>query len=164
MKKNVLVWLVLFTLITSIFQMSVSAMGTTATSVVPSSKHVTIGDSFYVIVWLDADSDEPADGIKLEEFNWTVGKANITSVTDPPGGFDWLFDPGTIHNDTGWLEDAESLDDTQWSTNFSVFNITFISMEVGACHITQNWTKVFSGGPEVSALTRYNTTVAIKRK
>jgi len=164
MKKTKIIFeaMILTMLLVSIIPTSVFAMGTTKTGLTPSNTDVTIGDTFYVVVWLDGDSDEPADGIKLEELNWTIGKANITSVVNPPtSDFDWLFDAGTIHNDTGWLEDAESIDDSQSSNNFSAFNITFVSMEVGACNVTQNWTKVFNGGPEVSALTTYNTTVYI---
>ena len=162
---EILIGLMLIASLTFTIAFPVSADGNTQMCCVISDYEVTVGDTFNVTVWLNAD--EPIDSwwVGLLSFNETVlGMADVTSVSIDSFWKTFLYDNGTIDNDNGKITGIQAFINTTGSTsNTTIFTVNFTAEKAGTCYIKLTEAGAYSGGPNVLNTT-YNTSILIKSK
>ena len=168
LRKSVEVAIVLMLIICALlpFAFPVAGAGNTAMGCYPSSYDVTVGETFNVTVWLNADENVDSWLVDLLNFNETVlGMINATAVSISSfwksSGF---YDNGTIDNDSGKITGIQALFIYSESTvNTTLFTVDFVALKPGLCYINLTDAEAFSGGPNVLH-TWYNTSVTIHQE
>jgi hypothetical protein len=137
----------------------VSAAGNTKMGC-SSPNDVTVGDTFNVTVWLNAD--EPVDSwmIGLLSFNNAVlGMANANYVSIDTNWTSGFYDNGTIHNSTGNITGIQAFIMSNSTTNTTIFTVNFTAVKPGVCYIKLTEVEAYSDGPNV-LITTYNTSIS----
>ena len=115
----------LITSLTFTISFSVSAAGNTKMGCYPSSDEVTVGDTFNVTVWLNADESVDSWMIGLLSFdNAVLGMANADSISIDPYWKSGFYDNGTIHNSAGNITGIQAFIITGSTTNTTIFTVT----------------------------------------
>ena len=145
--------------------MNVQAAGNSKIGLEPSGTgHYTIGDDFYVIMWIDGDSDEPVHGWETDiTFNQTAaGIINCTSVSFTDAFWDDFTNDGAIDNTTGKLTGTWAINTGNPSTaNQTAMNLSFSTLEVGFVYIKLLDAEVQNALGTAYTTNTYNTTVTI---
>jgi len=149
----------LITSLTFMISFPVSAAGNTKMGCVISEDEVTVGETFNVTVWLNAD--EPVD-------SWWVGQlifnnADADSVLIDSYWTSYFYDNGTIDNDIGTITGIEAFIDINSTINTTIFTVNFTAVKAGTCYIKLAEAGAYSEGPNVLNTT-YNTSIEIKSK
>ncbi len=141
----------------------VSAAGNTKMGCVISEDEVTVVDTFNVIVWLNASETVDSWWVGQLSFNEAVlGMADVTSVSIDSFWKTFLYDNGTIDNNTGKITGIQAFINTAGSTtNTTIFTVNFTAVKAGTCYIKLTEAGAYSDGPNVLNTT-YNTSILIK--
>jgi PKD repeat protein len=141
----------------------VSAAGNTKMGCVISEEEVTVGDTFNVTVWLNASETVDSWWVGQLSFNEAIlGMADVTSVSIDSFWKTFLYDNGTIDNNTGKITGIQAFIKTAGSTsNATIFNVSFTAVKAGTCYIKLAEAGAYSDGPNVLNTT-YNTSILIK--
>jgi len=144
--RKILTTLLITTILLS-FVPIMKGAGNTNMGVVPSVTQITVGDSFNVTVWLDAD--ESIDSWLIAPFSFhDPGKANITNGFVGSGWLDFA-DIGTFNNVTGTVNNTQGFegDGHLDNTTACIYNIT-VNNIVGILYLNIT-AEAYSGGPDV---------------
>ena len=127
----------------------------------PSSNNVTVGDTFTVTVWLDANQTVDSWLVDLFSYNTTIrGMVNATQVTIGSFWQSGFYDTGTIDNNEGIITGIQAFVTSGTATNTTIFTVDFIALQPGLCNIIIEVAEAYSGGPNVLGQW-YNTSVVI---
>jgi uncharacterized membrane protein len=130
----------------------------------PSSNIVTVGETFSITVWLNADESIDSWLIDLLNFNETIlGMANANSVSIDPYWTSGFYDNGTIHNNEGNITGIQAFITTGSTTNTTIFTVNFTAVIPGICYIILTEAEAYSEGPNVLN-NWYNTSITIHPK
>ena len=156
MQKRILVALLLVTSSILLPMQSVSAAGNTKMGFSLASQDVTYGDTFTATVWLDGD--ESIDSFKINLLEWVNGTINANSVSC--GWWNWLWDPGDIHNSAGNISGIQAGAQSGTTANQTACTISFSAAQIGISNLNLSDVLAASGGPTVPCAT-YNTSVTV---
>jgi len=128
-----------------------------------SEDEVTVGDTFNVTVWLNADDPVDSWAISLLSFdNAVLGMANADSISINSywkgSGF---YDNGTIHNSAGNITGIQAFIMSNSTTNTTIFTVNFTAAIAGTCYIKLTEAGAYLEGANVLNTT-YNTSILIK--
>ena len=127
----------------------------------PSSNMITVGETFNITVWLNADESVDSWLVDLLNFNETIlGMANASSVTIDPYWTTGFFENGTIHNNEGNITGIQAFIMTGSTTNTTIFTVNFTAIKPGVCNVILTDAEAYSGGPNV-LYNWYNTSLTI---
>lgn len=149
------------------FVTQIQADGNTQVRVGPENRSVTIEDSFYIYVNVTADGDNPCSGWELENFTFSVGVINITTVTE--GTYlssvgTTAFSKGTIYNTSGYIDGIYcfTLMGQSTTSNGVACRMTGLAYGVGVSPINITPDLSYSGDPLV--ITSYDGNVTVHPK
>lgn len=138
----------------------VSGSGNTTMGCYPSSNNVSIGNTFNITFWLNADENISAWLVGELNFNETIlGMVNANSVTLDSFWKTGFYENGTINNINGNITNVQSFIFDGSTTNTTIFSVNFSPLKCGLCYI--NLTEAEAYIPENVLFTWYNTSVMI---
>ena len=152
---------IIFIFIFSIFIPNIFGDINTIMGCYPSSNNVSIGSTFNVTVWLDANVTVDSWLVDLSYNTAVLGIVNATQVTI--GNF-WrssgFYDNGTIDNNVGRITGIQAFVTGGSTSNTTLFTVDFIALQPGICNIILEVAEAYSGGPNVLG-PWYNTSLLI---